>query len=52
VLWAFRFGSSDVVRAEACSAMTSLDLEGSDVISVLEQRYLVEDSDTVRRSAN
>jgi len=49
VLWAFRFDGSDVVRAEACRAVTLLDLEGSDVISLLEQRYLVEDSDTVRR---
>jgi len=49
VLRAFRFESSDLVRAEACRAVTLLDLEGSDVITMLQERYLVEDSDTVKR---
>ena len=49
ILWAFRFESSDLVRAEACRAMTLLDLEGSDIIAVLQERYLVEDSETVKR---
>jgi len=49
ILWAFRFESNDLVRAEACRAVTLLDLEGSDVITVLQERYLVEDSDTVKR---
>jgi len=49
LLWALRFESSDLVRAEACRAVTSLDLEGSDVITVLQERYLVEDSSTIRR---
>jgi len=49
ILWAFRFESSYLVRAEACRAVTLLDLEGSDVITVLQERYLVEDSDTVKR---
>jgi len=49
VLWAFRFESSDVVRAEACRAIALLDLEGDDVVSVLQQRYLVEDRHTIRR---
>jgi len=49
LLWAFRFESSDLVRAEACRAVTSLDLQGSDVITVLQERYLVEDSDIVKR---
>ena len=49
LLWALRFESSDPVRAEACRAVTLLDLEGSDVITVLQERYLVEDSDTIRR---
>jgi len=49
LLWACRFESSDLVRAEACRAVTLLDIEGSDVISVLQQRHLVEHSDTVQR---
>ena len=49
VLWAFCYETSDVVRAEACRAVTLLDLDGTDVIAVLQQRYLVEDSDIVRR---
>jgi len=49
ILWALRFENSDLVRAEACRAVTLLDLEGSDVISVLRERYLVEDNDTVKR---
>jgi len=49
LLWALRFESSDRVRAEACRAVTLLDLEGNDVITVLQERYLVEDSDKVKR---
>jgi len=49
LLWAFRFESSDLVRAEACRAVTLLNLEGSDVITVLQERFLVEDSDIVKR---
>lgn len=44
----FRFDSSALVRAEACRATTLLDLEASDVIGVLQERYHVEESDTVR----
>jgi len=49
VLWAFRFESSVLVRAEACRAVTLLDLHGSDVITALQQRHLVEHSDAVKR---
>jgi len=49
VLSAFRHGTSEMVRAEACRAVTFLDLHGSDVITALQQRYLLEHSDTVKR---
>jgi len=48
VLWAFRFETSDVVSAEECHTMTLLDLDGTDVIAVLQQRYFAEDSNIVR----
>ena len=34
--------------AEACHAVTLLDLNGTDVIAMLQQRYFAEDSDIVR----
>ena len=40
VLWAFRYETSDVVRAEACRAVTLLDLDGTDVIAVLQSATL------------
>jgi len=49
VLWAFCYETSDVVSAEACHAVTLLDLDGTDVIDMLQQRYFAEDSDIVRR---
>jgi len=44
VLWAFRYETS----AEACHVVTLLDLDGTDVIAMLQQRYFAEDSDIVR----
>jgi len=49
VLWALRFESSDLVRAEACRAVNALRLKGSDVINTLQDRYDVEESDAVKR---
>jgi len=49
VLWAFCYETSDVVSAEACHAVTFLDLEGTDVIAMLQQRYFAEDGNSVLR---
>jgi len=49
VLWVFRYETSDVVCAEACCAVTLLDLDCTDVIAVLQQHYFVEESDIVPR---
>jgi len=44
VLWVFRYETS----AEACHGMILLDLDGTNVIAMLQQRCFAEDSNIVR----
>ena len=44
VLWAFRYETG----AEACHAVILLNLDGTDVVAMLQQRYFAEDSDIIR----
>jgi hypothetical protein len=49
VLWAFRYEDQAGVRAEACHTITSLRIKGKDIGQALQDRYLVETSDIVKR---
>ena len=49
ILWAFRFESDSTVRSEACHTAYCLHLTGDDVISTMQERYLVETSENVKR---
>ena len=49
VMWAFRFEDQEGVRAEACHSLTCLKLKDPEVAHALQERYLVETSETVRR---
>lgn len=49
ILWAFRFERNETIRAEACRSASKLHLDGADVITTLQDRYLVETSESVKR---
>jgi len=49
LIWAFRYDTEEGVRAEACRAVTALQLKGDDIVQILQDRYLVETSDLVKQ---
>ena len=49
VLWAFRYEDQPGVRAEACHTLIRLGLRDPEVATILQDRYLVEPNDVVRR---
>ena len=51
VMWAFRFEDQEGVRAEACHSLTNLKLKDPEVVHALQERYLVETSEIVRKCA-
>ncbi|KAK7109002.1 hypothetical protein V1264_013121 [Littorina saxatilis] len=48
LLWAMRYEEKAGVRAEACHSLMALDIMDDDVISILQERLLVETSQLVR----
>lgn len=48
LLWALRFEEEEGVRAEACHAIIMLQLKDKDVLDILQNRMLVEDSPIVQ----
>lgn len=49
LVWAFRYDTEEGVRAEACHAITALQLKGDNIVQILQDRYLVETSDLVKQ---
>ena len=49
ILWALRFEDEPAVRLEACVAIRKLNYSSDDVISVLQDRVLVEPDPIVKR---
>ena len=49
LIWAFRYEEQPGVRAEACHTLIRLGLKDDDVVHILQERYLVENNEIVRR---
>jgi hypothetical protein len=48
MLWALRYETEAAVRAEACHAITALDMREEETAEILQERYLVECSQLVK----
>ena len=49
LLWAIRYEKVAAVRAEACNAVAALGLRDERLLSVLQDRLVVESEDLVKR---
>lgn len=49
IVWSFRFEDNPGVRAEACRAIITLDLNEPEITSVLQDRFLVERDPVVKK---
>lgn len=50
LVWSMRYSNLAAVRAEACKAVAQLGLKDSRILSVLQDRVMVETEEVVRRS--
>jgi len=48
LLWALRFEEEEGVRAEACHSIIELQLKDKEVLDILQNRMLVEESPVVQ----
>ena len=49
LLWALRFEEEEGVRAEACHSIILLQLKDKEVLDILQNRMLVEESSIVQQ---
>lgn len=49
LVWSMRYSKEAAVRAEACNTVARLGLKDHRVLSVLQDRLIVETEDIVRR---
>ena len=49
LLWAMRYEKVPAVRAEACNAVAQLKIRDESILSVLQDRLVVETDDLVKR---
>ncbi len=49
LLWCLRYEREAAIRAEACRAISNLELNSDEIISILQDRIVVEEDPMVKR---